>query len=139
VNDTYQHVYNTCWDQFGVHARFKIWLKPTRAFTSSELATILAEASAVGTAVRDDARARGGGSCGWVWLALDPDLLKHIHKLRLDNVRTNFTTMLMDDYRLYLEDIYDHNHMSATYKGMAAAAEVLARHGIRSTLESMAD
>jgi hypothetical protein len=126
---------------------------PKRAvkFTSDELRQILQEATEAGVAARQltteklmkVARKRHRDhedSCGWVWLTLDPKLLKHIDKLKISNVGTSYKPgMIIDDFKLYLTDVRDYQRMSASLDGMKAATAVLKKHGINSQIESMAD
>jgi hypothetical protein len=89
--------------------------------------------------------AKAGGyveqdSCGWLWLKLDPKLLKHIHKLNISNVSTSYnTTAIVDEPHLYLKDVRDYQRMFASLEGIKAAAAVLKKHGINSRVGSMAD
>jgi hypothetical protein len=151
VNKTYQAVYKECSDKFGYAKQEEMWLRPKRQFTSDELRLILQEATDAGIATRERAtkkllklaKKEGWGqedSCGFVWLEIDPKLLKHIHKLNIANVDTSYnTTARVDDFILYLKDIRDYQRMSATSDGMEAAAAILKKHGINSHTRSMAD
>jgi hypothetical protein len=79
-------------------------------------------------------------SCGWVWLVLDPKVLKHIHKLNISNISTSDNTMaIVEDFKLYMKDVSDYQRMSASLRVIEAAANVLEKHGIRSRIGSMAD
>ncbi len=120
-----------------------MWLRPKRTFTTDELRAILQEATDAGVAAREEAtkkllklakkrRRRNEGSCGWVWLEIEPKLLKHIHKLNIPNVSTSYkTNTIVEDFNLYLDDVRHSQRMSATLDGMKAAAEVLKKHGTR--------
>ena len=126
-------------------------MRPTRQFTSDELRLILQEATDAGVAARERATKRllklakkegwpQEDSCGWVWLTIDPKLLKHIHKLNIPNVSTSYKTKtIVEEFNLYLDDVRHSQRMSATLEGMKAAAAVLKRHGINSHQESLAD
>jgi len=115
------------------------------------LRAILEEATEAGVAAREEAtkrllklarkrRGRDEDSCGWVWLTIDPKLLKHIHKLNIPNVSTSYKTKtIVEEFNLYLDDVRHSQRMSATLEGMKAAAAVLKRHGINSHQESLAD
>ena len=79
-------------------------------------------------------------SCGFVWLTLDPKLLKHIDNLKIPNVSTSYRPgMITEDFNLYLTDVRDYQRMSASLDGMEAVAAVLKKHGINSRIESLAD
>ena len=112
---------------------------------------ILQEATEAGVAAREETtkrllklarkrRRRDEDSCGWVWLTIDPKLLKHIHKLNISNVSTSYKTKtIVEEFNLYLDDVRHSQRMSAILEGMKAAAAVLKRHGINSHQESLAD
>jgi hypothetical protein len=151
VDHTYKAVYKECTEKFGYAKQNEVWLRPTRKFTSDELRAILQEATEAGVAAREETtkrllkvarkrRRRDEDSCGWVWLTIDPKLLKHIHKLNIPNVSTSYKTKtIVGDFNLYLDDVRHSQRMSATLEGMKAAAAVLKRHGINSHQESLAD
>jgi len=151
VDDTYRAVHKECYEKFGWARQEEVWLRPKRKFTSDELRRILQEAADAGIAARERttkrllklAKKEGRGqedSCGWVWLTIDPKLLKHIHKLNIPNVSTSYnTTAIVDEFKLYLKDVEDHQRMSASSDGIEAAAAVLKKHGINSHTDSMAD
>ena len=151
VNKAYQAVHTECWVKFGYAKQNEVWLRPTRQFTSDELRKILQEATEAGTAAREETTKKllklakkrhrtQEDSCGWVWLTIDPKLLKHIHKLNVPNVGTSYnTTTIVEDFNLYLKDVRDYQRMSASLDGTEAAAAVLRKHGINSRTESMAD
>jgi hypothetical protein len=151
VGETYRAVYTQCSEKFGYAKQNEVWLRPKRTFTSDELRAILQEATDAGVAARAETtkkllklakkrRRRDEDSCGWVWLEIDPKLLKHIHKLNIPNVSTSYkTSMIVEDFNLYLDDVRHSQRMSATLDGMKAAAEVLKKHGINSHQKSLAD
>lgn len=151
VNQTYQLVHSECWKRFGYGKQEEIRLRPTRRFTSEELRQILEEATAAGIIAREretkrllqmakDEGSKQEDSCGWVWLILDHKLLQHIHKLNISNVSTSYNTMaIVEDFKLHLKDVSDYQRMSASLRGIEAAAAVLEKHGIRSRVGSMAD
>ena len=151
VDHTYKAVYKECTEKFGYAKQNELWLRPTRKFTSDELRAILKEATEAGVAAREETtkrllklakkrRRRDEDSCGWVWLTIDPKLLKHIHKLNIPNVSTSYKTKtIVEEFNLYLDDVRHSQRMSATLEGMKAAAAVLKRHGINSHQESLAD
>jgi hypothetical protein len=151
VDETYQAIYDECSKQFGHAKQEELWLRPTRTFSSDELRQILQEATDAGVAAREletkrlMKRAKTHGSreedsCGWVWLAVDPKLLKHIHKLNIPNIDTSYnTTAIVEDFNLYLKDVRDTHRMCATSKGMEAAAAVLEKKGINSRIRSLTD
>lgn len=138
-------------EKFGYAKQNEVWLRPKRTFTSDELRAILQEATDAGVAAREETtkkllklarrrRSRDEDSCGWVWLEIDPKLLKHIHKLDIPNVSTSYkTSTIVEDFNLYLDDVRHYQRMSATLHGMRAAAEVLKNHGINSHQKSLAD
>jgi hypothetical protein len=125
--------------------------KPKGKFMSTELREILQEAIVAGIDARERAtrrtstaakrnRREAADSCGWVWLEIDPKLLKHIHKLNISGIGTSYeTTAIVDEFKLHLKDVTDHQRMSASYSGIEAAARVLQKHGINSVVESLAD
>jgi hypothetical protein len=151
VNETYRAVYKECEAQFGFAKQQKVWFRPTRKFTSDELRKILQEATEAGVAARKltteklmkvakQRRRDHEDGCGFVWLTLDPKLLKHIHNLNIPNVNTSYNTKtIVEDFNLYLTDVRDYQRMSASLDGMRAAAAILKRHGINSRIESLAD
>jgi len=151
VDHTYKAVYKECTEKFGYAKQNEVWLRPTRKFTSDELRAILQEATEAGVAAREETtkrllklarkrRGRDEDSCGWVWLTIDPKLLKHIHKLNIPNVSTSYKTKtIVEEFNLYLDDVRRSQRMSATLEGMKAAAAVLKRHGIKSHQETLAD
>jgi hypothetical protein len=151
VDETYKAVYKECSEKFGYTKQQEVWLRPKRKFSSDELRQILREATGAGVAARERATTRllkvakkegwpQGDSCGWVWLTIDPKLLKHIHKLNIRSVDTNYnTTAIVEDFSLYLKDVRDYQRMSATRDGIEAAAAVLRKYGINSRTESLAD
>ena len=151
VNETYRAVHEECEKQFGYAKQREIWFRPTRNFASDELRKILQEATEAGVAARKltttklmkiakKRRRDHEDSCGWVWLTLDPKLLKHIDKLKIPNVGTSYKPgMITEDFNLYLTDVRDYQRMSASLDGMKAAAAVLKRHGINSQIESLTD
>lgn len=74
------------------------------------------------------------------WLEIDPALLKRIHQLDIPNISTSYdTTAIVEDFKLHLKAVSDYQRMSASIRGIEAAATVLEKHGINSTVESMAD
>jgi hypothetical protein len=115
------------------------------------LRQIVQEATTAGVAARErttkrllkTAKEKGWNQediCGWVWLTLDPKLLKHIHKLNISNVSTSYNTRaIVDEFKLYLKDVEDYQRMSASVDGIEAAAVVLKKRGINSRVGSMAD
>ncbi len=151
VGETYKAVYAQCSEKFGYAKQNEVWLRPTRKYTSDELRAILQEATDAGVAAREETtkqrlklakkrRRTEEDSCGWVWLTIDPKLLKHIHKLNIPNVSTSYkTTVIVEDFNLYLDDVRHYQRMSATSDGMRAAAAVLKKHGINSHQQSLAD
>lgn len=151
VGETYKTVYTQCSEKFGYAKQNEVWLRPKRTFTSDQLRAILQEATVAGVAAREEAtikllklakkrRRKDEDSCGWVWLEIDPKLLKHIHKLNIPNVSTSYkTNMIAEDFNLYLDDVRHSQRMSATLDGMKASAEVLKKHGINSHQKSLAD
>lgn len=151
INETYSLVYRKAWEEFGYEKQYEIWLRPTCSFADKELRAILEEATNAGVAARgsateallQDAKRHGlrnEDSCGWVWLELDPALLKQIHQLNIPNVNTSYnTTAVVEDSKLYLRNVADYQRMSASLTGIKAAAKVLEKHGINSTVGSMAD
>jgi hypothetical protein len=151
ANETYQAVYKECSEKFGYAKQEEVWLRPKRKFTSDELRQILQEATEAGVAARERATKRllklakkegwpQEDSCGWVWLTIDPKLLRHIHKLNIPNVSTSYnTTAIVDEFKLYLKDVEHYQRMSASSDGIEAAAAVLRKHGINSHTGSMAD
>jgi hypothetical protein len=151
VGETYKTVYTRCSEKFGYAKHNEVWLRPTRKFTSDELRTILQEATDSGVAAREETTKRllklakkrrrtEEDSCGWVWLTIDPKLLKHIHKLNIPSVSTSYKAeTIVEDFNLYLDDVRDYQRMSATSDGMKAAAAVLKKHGINSHQQSLAD
>jgi len=151
VNATYETVYKECEAQFGYAKQLEVWFRPTRKFTSDELRQILQEATDAGVAAREmmtkklmrvakKRRRDHEDSCGWVWLTLDPKLLKHIDKLKIPNVGTSYKPgMITEDFNLYLKDVRDSQRMSASLDGMKAVAAILKIHGINSQIESLAD
>lgn len=151
ADQTYKAVYKECDEKFGYKKQNEEWLKPKQKFTSDELRAILQEASDAGVAAREEAtkrllkfakkrRRRDEDSCGWVWLEIDPKLLKHIDKLKIPNVGTSYKPgMIVEDFNLYLDDVRRPQRMSATMDGMKAAAAVLEKHGINSHQKSLAD
>jgi hypothetical protein len=151
VDDTYHLVYKKAWEQFGYRKQHEIWLRPTRTFADIELRAILQEAVDAGVAAAEaattvllqEARQKGRqdeDSCGWVWLELDPDLLKQIHQMNIPTIGTSYNTAaIVEDYKLHLNDVTNYQRMSASSKGIEAAAKVLEKHGIRSHVKGMAD
>jgi len=151
VDETYKTVHRECEAQFGYAKQREVWFRPTRKFTSDELRKILHEATEAGVAARElttkklmkvakKRRRDHEDGCGFVWLTLDPKLLKHIDNLNIPNVSTSYRPgMITEDFNLYLADVRDYQRMSASLDGMEAAAAVLKRHGINSRIESMAD
>jgi hypothetical protein len=151
VNTTYRAVYKDCWAKFGYEKQNDVWLRPKRQFNSPELRQILKEATDAGIAARERttkkllklASKKGRDdedSCGWVWLTINPKLLKHIHKLNIANVSTSYnTTAIVDEFRLHLNDVENYSRMSASLDGIEAAAAVLRTYGINSHVHSMAD
>lgn len=151
VNETYRTVYEQCEEKFGYAKQNEAWLRPNRKFTSDELRAILKEATEAGVAAREKTtkellklakkrHRRDEDSCGWVWLEIDPKLLKHIDKLKISNVGTSYKPgMITEDFNLYLDDVRHSQRMSATLDGMKAAAAVLEKHGINSHQRSLAD
>jgi hypothetical protein len=60
--------------------------------------------------------------------------------LNISNISTSYnTTAIVEDFKLHLKDVGDYQRMSASSKGIQAAANVLETHGIRSRVGSMAD
>src|ERR1017187_9831848 len=151
VNDTYQLVFKKAWEQFGYGKQHELWLRPTRPFTDKEIRAILDQAIKEGVAarekhmelLREEAQRDGQqdeDSCGWAWLEIDPALLKRIHQLDIPNISTSYdTTAIVEDFKLHLKAVSDYQRMSASIRGIEAAATVLEKHGINSTMESMAD
>jgi hypothetical protein len=151
VNDTYQLVFKKAWEQFGYGKQHELWLRPTRPFTDKEIRAILDQAIKEGVAarekhmelLREEAQRDGQqdeDSCGWAWLEIDPALLKRIHQLDIPNISTSYdTTAIVEDFKLHLKAVSDYQRMSASIRGIEAAATVLEKHGINSTVESMAD
>jgi hypothetical protein len=151
VNETYSLVFTKAWEEFGHEKQYELWLRPTRSFADTELGAILDEAVNVGIAARENATKallqdvkRHGlqdeDSCGWVWLELDPAFLKQIHQLKIPNINTSYnTTAIVEDFRLYLNDVSHYQRLSASRRGIEAAAKVLRNYGINSTVGSMAD
>jgi hypothetical protein len=151
VDQTYKSAYKKASEQFGYAKQHEMWLRPTRSFTEMELRAILEEAINAGVAAREkhtgvlleEAQRQGlsdEDSCGWVWLELDPALLKQIEQSKIPNVTTSYnTTARVEDFKLHFKDIADYQRMSASFRGIEAAANILEKYGINSTVESMAD
>ena len=58
----------------------------------------------------------------------------------IPNISTSYdTTAIVEDFKLHLKAVSDYQRMSASIRGIEAAATVLEKHGINSTMESMAD
>jgi hypothetical protein len=82
-------------------------------------------------------------SCGWVWLELDLALLKQIHELKIPNIpniSTSYNTKaIVDDFKLYLNDVGHYQRISASFCGIEAATRVWKKYGVNSTARSMLD
>ena len=112
-----------------------------------ELKPILEEATAEGIRARDNAtirlkeKAHKAGRteediCGFSWICISDDFHIKVDKLNLEEVSTYQGP---EGWRLDLKKVISYHRLWASLEGLAAAAAVLRRHGIKAVQEGTPD